>query len=195
MKRSTEKQHRTSDNEIVDLFLARDEQAIALIHQVYGGYLLQVAQHFLDSREDCEECLNSTYLALWQTIPPSKPQSLLAFATQILRHHAINQWRSSQRKGQVPTELQLCTEELQNSLRSKESLEEQFTAREIGRAISTFLRKQRPNTRYLFIARYYLAEPTESIAKTLGCSSATIYRKLEQIRAELKRYLEQEGLL
>ena len=195
MKPAKTARNGTSDEEIVALYWARDEQAIALTQQKYGAYLLQVARHFLESREDCEECQSSTYLALWNAIPPTRPKNLLAFATQILRRLAVNQWRSSQRKRDVPKEITVCIEELQTDLGGGESPKEQFSAGEIARAISAFLRKQPPKKRYLFIARYYLAQSVEELAKNLGCSNATVYRKLEQIRTELKTELEQEGLL
>lgn len=195
MKHAERAQNETSDEEIIALFWARDEQAIVLIQQKYGAYLLQVARHYLENREDCEECQSSTYLALWNAIPPTRPENLLAFAIRILRRVAINQWRSSQRKSVVPKEMTVCIEELQTDLKGEESTEEQFIAGEIARAISVFLRKQPSKDRYMFIARYYLAEPVEELANNLGCSNATVYRKLEQIRTKLKSELEQEGLL
>ena len=46
MKPAKTARNGTSDEEIVALYWARDEQAIALTQQKYGAYLLQVARHF-----------------------------------------------------------------------------------------------------------------------------------------------------
>ena len=78
------------DDSIVQLYFARDEKAIAETDLKYKNYLFSVALSIVNDREDSRECLNDTYLAAWNAIPPAKPVSLRAFLTVILRRIAIN---------------------------------------------------------------------------------------------------------
>ncbi len=48
------------DRQIVDLYWARDEKAIAESEAKYGHYCLQVAMNILENRQDAEECVNDT---------------------------------------------------------------------------------------------------------------------------------------
>ena len=43
------------DNEILDLYFARSERAIAETDQKFGGYCFSIAYNILASREDSED--------------------------------------------------------------------------------------------------------------------------------------------
>ena len=58
------------DSAIIELYWARDEQAITETDRKYKNYLYTIAYNILHERMDCEECLNDTYLGTWNTIPP-----------------------------------------------------------------------------------------------------------------------------
>ena len=60
------------DVEIVKLFMKRDERAIAELEGQYGRRLFRAAERLL-SREDAEECVNDTWLQVWNHIPPDEP--------------------------------------------------------------------------------------------------------------------------
>ena len=64
------------DNQIVELFWARAEQAIAELAAKYGRLCRGIAYRILDSRPDAEECESDTYLRVWNTVPPEKPVRL-----------------------------------------------------------------------------------------------------------------------
>ena len=57
------------DFEIVDLYWARNENAITETNVKYGGYCRKIAKNIVDSEEDSEECINDTYLSAWNTMP------------------------------------------------------------------------------------------------------------------------------
>lgn len=48
------------DNDIIELYFARNEAAIAETEKKYSGYCGAVARNILNKREDEEECLNDT---------------------------------------------------------------------------------------------------------------------------------------
>ena len=83
------------DSMIIDLYNARDEQAIAQTAAKYGDYCLAIAQHILAVRADAEECVNDTYLKTWESIPPQKPHSLKLFLARITRNLAFNRRRAA----------------------------------------------------------------------------------------------------
>ena len=58
------------DRHIVELYLQRNERAIAETHTKYGRYCHYIAYNILSSNEDAEEIVNDTYLKVWNRIPP-----------------------------------------------------------------------------------------------------------------------------
>ena len=83
-----------NDKRIIELFFARDEEAIKETEKKYGKLCRYIAQNYLASREDAEECVNDTWLALWNSIPPDRPNDLRAYSVTILRRRAIDRTRS-----------------------------------------------------------------------------------------------------
>ena len=61
------------DSKIIQLFWARNEEAIQETNKAYGRKLHALANKILNNREDAEESVNDTYLAAWSTIPPKRP--------------------------------------------------------------------------------------------------------------------------
>lgn len=59
------------DAEIVDLFFQRSEQAIPETAAKYQGLIFQISRNILENPQDAEECVNDTYLGLWNR--PSRP--------------------------------------------------------------------------------------------------------------------------
>jgi RNA polymerase sigma-70 factor (ECF subfamily) len=71
------------DKQIIDLFWLRDEAALRETQQKYDRLCRQIAHNILTDVQDVNECLNDSYLTLWQTIPPQRPQNLAAFLLKI----------------------------------------------------------------------------------------------------------------
>ena len=61
------------DEQIVNLYNARNEQAIRATADKYGNFCMSLSYDILGSRPDAEECVNDTYLRAWNSIPPAKP--------------------------------------------------------------------------------------------------------------------------
>ena len=71
----------------------------------YRGFLISVAYNIVCDTNDCEECLNDTYIGAWNSIPPSKPISLQAFLATIMRRTAIDCYKAKNRQKRVASEL------------------------------------------------------------------------------------------
>ena len=108
------------DNAIIELYFARDEQAITETDRKYGSYCYGIANRILSSREDCEETLSDTYYHTWNAIPPQRPDVFKLFLAKITRNLAFSRWRklSAAKRGGGETELVL--EELAGCIPGKE---------------------------------------------------------------------------
>ena len=180
-----------SDEQIVSLYWSRNEKAIEETDFKYNKYLFTMAYHIVHDPHDCEDCLNDTYLAAWNAIPPSKPNVLKAFLTTIARRIAINRYHSNLRH----SEMTVALSELEDFLSDDESVDSRFDAKDLGRVISDFARSLSHRRRFIFMSRYYAAEPIDTIAKELGLSRSMVNKELAVIRKALKEKLESEGYI
>ena len=64
------------DKTVIDLYWVRSQEAITQTDRIYGPLCRKIAGRFLRSSQDVEECVNDTYFALWNTIPPGKARPL-----------------------------------------------------------------------------------------------------------------------
>lgn len=60
------------DDEIIELFFARSEQAIQELDRKYGKVCHRLSYNILKSRQDAEECVSEAYLGAWNAIPPAR---------------------------------------------------------------------------------------------------------------------------
>ena len=81
------------DKRIIELYQKRSEAAISETANKYEKYCYYIAYHILYSEEDCEECVNDTYLRAWEAIPPQCPEKLSAFLGKITRNLALNRYK------------------------------------------------------------------------------------------------------
>ena len=78
------------DTRIIELFLSRSEEAISETQKKYGAYCRYIAKNVLGSDEDADECVNDTYLKVWNSVPPARPQNFSAFIGTVARNLALN---------------------------------------------------------------------------------------------------------
>lgn len=182
------------DSKIIALFFERSEQAIAELDRKYGAAIRKTAANILSSRQDVEECVNDTYLGVWNTIPPNAPQPLISYVCRIARNLAVTKYHrntAGKRNGQYD----LVLEELEECIPSTVNVETDYDAREISAAISRFLDTLRYEDRYCFLRRYWYADAVSDIAAQTHMDSHRISVRLFRTREKLYRYLKEEGLL
>lgn len=183
------------DEKIIELYWQRDEEAIEATDFKYRKYLYKIAYNIVRDNVDCEECLNDTYLGSWNAMPPSKPSVLKAFLTTIMRRISIKRYYSNLRKKVIPSEMTVSLSELEDFIVGDEDVGDDFDAVKLGEIISNFVRCLSEREKFIFMSRYYLAEPIDIIARDLGLSRSTINKELAAIRSALKEKLESEGYL
>ena len=181
------------DDKIVELYWERDEKAIEETDFKYKKYLFSIAYNVLHDRLDCEECLNDTYLGAWNAMPPSRPHVLKAFLTTITRRIAIKRYHSKARRSVIPSEMTISLSELEDFVAGDEDIGTDFDAERLGRVISDFVRSLSERRQFIFMSRYYVADPIDTIASDLSLSRSMINKELSAIRSALKEKLESEG--
>lgn len=82
-----------NDDEIINLFLKRDENGIIELSTKYHPYCYKIAWNLLANREDAEECLNDTWFSVRSQIPPTHPPVLAHFCGRITRNLSIDHLR------------------------------------------------------------------------------------------------------
>ena len=182
-----------SDEQIVELYWRRDERAIRETDRKYQHFLLTVAHNILRDAQDCEECLNDTYLGAWNAIPPTRPKVLQAFLATIMRRTAIDRYKAGKRQKRIDSELTVALSEVEEFLADGSDPAAELDAHELGRVISEFIRALPRRRRYIFMGRYYMARPIGEIARLLGCSESTVNKEIAAIKRDLKEKLEKEG--
>ena len=181
------------DNAILDLYFARDEQAITETDRKYGSYCYGIANRILSNPEDCEETLSDTYYHTWNTIPPQRPNVFKLFLAKITRNLAFSRWRklSAAKRGGGETELVL--EELAGCIPGKEKVDDGLNAKELAKVIRTFLDTLPHREQDIFLQRYFYVEDPETIAQRHKIRHRNVNLILSRTRAKLKAYLTQEG--
>ncbi|MBO5221149.1 MAG: sigma-70 family RNA polymerase sigma factor [Clostridia bacterium] len=181
------------DCRIIELYNARDEEALSASAEKYGRYCYSVAQNILSDRQDCEECVNDTWFNAWNAIPPQQPRSLKLFFARITRNLSFNRFKASQRLkrggGEICSVMEEIGEFLSDGTRVEDSLEEEI----LLQLIHVFLRSLPRRECDMFVRRYFYVDTTKILAVRYGMGEDAVLRSLSRTRQKLKRYLEEEG--
>ncbi len=181
------------DEQIVALFLARDETAIHHAAEVYGPRLRRLAERICGDAAAAEECVNDTWLDAWNAIPPHEPGAyLFAFLARITRLRAIDR-RCSDARQSGGAELVPLTQELAACLPGGEDAAAAVDGLQLSSAVSAFLRTLPERQRNVFLRRYWYMDSIADIARRFSLREGTVKSVLFRTRNALKSYLIKEG--
>ena len=179
------------DTVIIQLLFDRAETAIDALARRFGKRIYQIAMNILSSARDAEECVNDTYLALWNAIPPKRPDPLCAYAYRIGRNTALKKLRSNTVQFRNSA-YDLSLDELAGCI-PDESVWQAMDARELGRTIDCFLDTQSKDSRVIFLRRYWFGDSVKDIARAMALTEGAVSVRLNRTRNALKDYLNKEG--
>ncbi len=182
------------DAAIVALFWNRDESAIQEAQRKYGPYCRSIAQGILGSPEDAEECVSDTWHRAWNAMPPQRPDSLPAFLGRIVRNLSISRWRRERARKRYAG-LDVLLSELEDCLPDPKGVEEAVEGRELTRRVEGWLEGLDREDRAVFLLRYWYGREVRALAKAWGIGPNQMAKRLQRLRRDLKRDLEQEGYL
>jgi RNA polymerase sigma-70 factor (ECF subfamily) len=180
------------DNEIIDLYFERNEEAINATAEKYGSYCSRIAFNILADIHDSEECVNDTYMKAWNNIPPKRPTVLSAFLAKITRNIAIDRYKgdhADKRADRLATSI----EELYDAIED-ENTWNKLELVELGDLISKFLYTEKEAARRIFVLRYFYEYSIEDIAHIYATSASYVKTKLHRTRHALAKYLNDNGV-
>lgn len=181
------------DNAIIALYWSRDQRAIPATSEKYSAYCAAIAKNILGNPEDTEECVNDTYLAAWNAMPPTRPNRLSAFLGRITRNLAFNRYQSDHAKKRGNGEITCILDELAELLSGADDVAGQVEARELLGAINAFLWTLSPRKRRIFVCRYWYSDSVGDIAARYHMRPDTVSMTLHRLRASLQKYLQERG--
>ncbi len=182
------------DTGIIELYFARDESAIKETDKKYGAYCTAIAMNLLNSREDAQECVNDTYLSVWERIPPHIPECLRAFLGRMTRNISVERYRKLHAKKRF-SGMETALDELAECLPSDENVERAFDAKMLADSLNEWLDRLEERDRMLFVRRYWFGDTAKALAAKMGFSEAGVSRKLARLRDSLREALTERGML
>jgi RNA polymerase sigma-70 factor (ECF subfamily) len=181
------------DSRIIELYWERSEDAISETDTKYGKLCKYIIRNILTNAQDEEECVNDTYLGIWNSIPPQKPNIFSAFIGRIARNQALKKYEYITAEKRNP-DVVYSLAELEECVSGRDSVETEFETKRIEKAISDFLWKQEDEKRMVFIRRYWYFDPIAVISRRSGFSESKVTSMLYHTRQKLRAHLESEGI-
>ena len=182
------------DKQIIDLYWARSESAIAETGKKYGKLCHRIAFNILANAQDSEECVSDTYLKAWSVIPPKRPVKLSTFLGKITRNLALNRYEKYAAEKRGGGEVPVALDELTECVPDPNSVEQMVDGRILVDKLNVFLEGLPVEARKIFMRRYWEVCSIQEIAEIYGISESKVKVSLFRTRGKLRSFLEQEGI-
>lgn len=182
------------DGQIIGLYLSRDERAIKETEKKYGAYCRSISLRILKNKEDCEECINDTWMSAWISIPPEEPQRLSAYLGRIARNLSLKRYASSRAKKRGSGEIPLVLDELSLCIPDRCDIEDTLDARLLQQSIDSFLSSLSVEHRRIFMQRYWYMCSIKEIAEDNSMTQSNVKMTLLRLRNTLREKLKREGV-
>ena len=183
------------DNQIVDLYWERSENAISETAAKYSRYCHFISFNILHNDEDAEECVNDTYFRAWNAIPPKRPNCLATFLGKITRNLSFDKYKNYSAEKRGHGQMEIALSELDEAIPSKTNIEQEIEENELAETLNKFLERLPKQKRVTFVQRYWYLLSIKEIAENSNASENQIKSTLFRTRNELKIFLEKEGVM
>lgn len=178
----------TDDSKIIELFFERSEQAIRELDIKYGKIFYRLSYNIVNSSQDAEECVNDSYLGVWNTIPPIRPNHLLSYTLKIVRNISLKLYyrKTAIKRNSTYT---IAMEEIETYIADRKNVEEEIETKELSVIIEKFLDTLTAENRVIFMRRYWFSDSYKDISEIVGISEKNVSVRLTRIREKMKQYL------
>ena len=178
------------DKEILSLLFARSQDAIPALQAKFSRRLHQVATNILPTAQDAEDAVSDTYLAVWNSVPPHRPEPIAPYILRLCKNISVSRLRTL--TAQKRSAYEVALDELAETI-GRSTLEQTADAHALGRIINDFLTTLSKPDRVLFLRRYWYGDRVKDLAPRLGISENTASVRLSRMRQQLKNILIKEG--
>ena len=182
-----------TDKKIIALYQARNEAAIEMTDRHYGSFSRTLSFRILHSHEDAEECVNDSYMKLWNTIPPTVPNSLKAYLGRIVRNLSLSLFRKKKAEKR-DEDASVLLSELEDCIPAENNVEQAIEHKLLVELMEKWLKSEKEEDQKLFVLRYWYGESNEELADRFRVSKDKVADRLYRMRNRLKEYLEGEGV-
>ncbi|MDO5155962.1 MAG: sigma-70 family RNA polymerase sigma factor [Eubacteriales bacterium] len=181
------------DDDIIELLFDREQNALEFISQKYNNYCTAIANNILNNKEDVEECVNDTYLKIWNSIPPNRPEVLRTFIGRITRNQAFDLYKKMNAQKRGKGQIAMVLDELEECIAGDNNPEKILDQKQLLEAINSFLGTLSKEKCALFVRRYWYSDNIAEIASRYGMSENHVSVSLNRLRKKLRAYLIERG--
>ena len=178
------------DSQIIAYLFQRSEQALRAIEEKYSGLCRRVVANILPDARDVDECVSDTYLRVWKSIPPQRPERLDSYIARVARNAARDR-HDYNSAGLRNSALTLAYEELEYVLPTRDEAVDAVAFRTF---LNGFLRSQKKEARIMFLRRYWYGDSVGQIAAAFGCGEEKVKSSLFRTRNKLRDAMIKEGI-
>ena len=183
------------DQQIIDLFLKRDEKAVSEAELKYGNYCRKIAMNILSDERDSEEAVNDTFMGVWKSIPPHIPDKLSAFIGKVARNASLKIYRRNNAEKRSNGSIPEPFEEISGIIGGSDHIQSDIEAKELAERINRFLNVLKENERKVFVCRYWYFDSIADISERFGFSEGKVKSMLFRTRKKLMDALKKEELI
>ncbi|NLL72653.1 MAG: sigma-70 family RNA polymerase sigma factor [Clostridiales bacterium] len=182
------------DQKIINLILEGNELGFIKLANKYEKLLFYIAKSILGNRiEDVEECVNDTYLKLWNNIDKydSDKASLKTYLIIIVRNTAINKLRdlSKHEKNQISDDI---TDIAKYYIDNKQNLEKSIFDKEDLSKLNTLIKNLKSVDQEIIIRKYFYLQSSKHIARVMDMTVTAVDSRSSRTRKILQKEFEKE---
>ena len=155
------------DAAIIDLYWARNEDAIRETRLKYGTYCYAITHRLLGIPEDAAECVSDTWHTAWNAMPPERPRSLRVWLGRVVRNHSLARWNREHRQKRDRGITELLSE-LEECFPDRDTAETALESKELGRVLEAWLGSLSWEGQRLFLRLYWYGVPLQDLAHAAG---------------------------
>ncbi len=177
------------DTMMTELLYDRDEKGLAELRKKHYRLMMKIARGILKSPEDAEEAVNDALLAVWESIPPERPEKLLPYVCRITRRKAVDRLRYNKAAARDEDLLS----ELDDCIPATGAVEDAAEQAELASALNAWVKTLPEKQRKLFVYRYFSMYSVKDAAREAGMSVTAATTALMRMRTGLRNYLIERG--
>ena len=166
-----------------------DTGALSEIIGLYSSYLYAIASNIMGQalpREDVEEAVSDSFVALWYHRQEVYPGKLKPWLAAVCRNKAKDALRAARAAEPLDDDLL--------EVAAGDDMEERVLRGELTTLAREAVDSLGEPDREIFRRRYFLYQKTGEIAAVLGMNPATVRTRLARGREKLREYFNERGV-